>query len=113
LLFQPKHKKSENSSYISISYYNRCNLLATKRGKNAEIKRKRRRGGQGRRIGEKSLTKGSKSENIRKKKKDSPDRQKCKNWRGGAGGEKRRRGESLKWVKMRKYVGKKKEILTR
>jgi hypothetical protein len=48
LLFQPKDKKSENSSYISINYYNRCNLLTTKRGKNAKIKREgkeeRRRG---------------------------------------------------------------------
>jgi len=35
---QPKHKKSKNSSYISINYYNRCNLLTTKRGKKAKIK---------------------------------------------------------------------------
>jgi len=49
LLFQSKHKKSENSSYISINYYTSCNLLTTKRGKNAKIKKeekeKGRRGG--------------------------------------------------------------------
>ena len=44
---------------------------------------KGRREGEERRREEKSLTKGSKSENMRKKPKDSPDRQKCKNWRGG------------------------------
>jgi len=46
LLFEPKHQKSENSSYISINYYNKCNILTTKRGKNAKIKREeeRRRG---------------------------------------------------------------------
>src|SRR5579859_6618643 len=41
--------------------------------------------------------------------KNSPDRQKCENWRGEGGGEKRRRGESLKRVKKRKYMGKETE----
>jgi len=39
-------KKSENSSYISINYYNKCNLLTTKRGKNAKIKREEERRGE-------------------------------------------------------------------
>jgi len=50
---------------------------------------------------------------LGKKTKDPPDRQKCKNWRGRAGGEKSRRRELLKRVKMRKSVGKNKETLAR
>ena len=66
IFFQPKHKKSENSSYIPINYYNKCNLLTTKRGKNAKIKRE----GKEERRGEEEMTgrtdRGGQNAKIRK-----------------------------------------------
>jgi len=64
LLFQSKHKKSENSSYISSKYYNTYKLLTTKEAKMRKSREKEVEGEERR---------------DREMKRDLPNSQKCEN----------------------------------
>jgi len=70
LLFQPKHQKRENSNYISSNYYNRYKLLTIKRGGGGGEKRAKRESQRGKLGKQKGLTKWSKCENQKKRRRE-------------------------------------------